>query len=440
MASIEQLIQQYLSPGDDESLPPEARRLATGLSRLLEVAGELAGEIDPAKVLRTIIRESCTALECERATLYRNDAAPDELYTSVVTALEISEIRRPVGQGISGYCAQNREIVHVPDVSQDPRWSPETDRLTGFSTRNVLAVPLIAPHDDSLLGVLQLLNRRSHELDEVDEQLIRVFATHAAVALDRVRLVEELRHREGVQASLEVAREIQRGFMPRRLPTIPGYELGCWWFANEAIGGDYCDVLSLRDGRFGLAIADVSGHGLGPSLIMASLRAALHAMVLEHSEPEVLLNLLARSLAKDLQEGRFITMVFAALDPRQNFLQYANAGHAPALHFESDSGEFMPLESTGMPLGVLDRPEYPQGWPIDLSPGDIIILATDGIVEAMDRNNKQFGLVRMQEIIRRLARRPVPEIVQSVGLEVERHYQAASPPDDLTILAIRRNR
>jgi len=163
-------------------------------------------------------------------------------------------------------------------------------------------------------------------------------------------------------------------------------------------------------------------------------------MVFEETAPEVILNLLGRSLAKDLQEGRFITMALAALDPQQNFVQYANAGHAPALHFEAATGEFNSLESTGVPLGVLERPEYPQGWPIDVEVGDMLILATDGLVEAMDVNNKQFGLARLQETIRSMAKRPVEEIVSKVGAEVESHYQGDTPPDDLTILAIRRNR
>ncbi|NUQ54239.1 MAG: SpoIIE family protein phosphatase, partial [Phycisphaerales bacterium] len=130
----------------------------------------------------------------------------------------------------------------------------------------------------------------------------------AAVAIDRARLVEEIRRQHVVQASLNIAREVQRSFMPDAMPKIAGYDLATWWFPNEAVGGDYCDVVQLGDGRWGLVMADVSGHGLGPSLIMASVRAALRALMLEHWSTIDLLTLLGRSLAADLRTERFITI------------------------------------------------------------------------------------------------------------------------------------
>jgi sigma-B regulation protein RsbU (phosphoserine phosphatase) len=415
-------------------------RLVDGVGRLLEVTGTLAAEIEPERILETITREAQAALHCERASLYRYDSLRDELYTSVVTKLEINEIRRSAALGVTGFAAQKRQMVNVSDPQSDERWNPEFDRLTGFVTRNILAAPLLSHDGTKLLGVLQLLNSESPAFDDIDEALLTIFCQHAAVALDRLGMVEQLQRQEGIRASLTVARDIQRGFMPRELPRIAGYESATWWAANEAIGGDYCDVLSLKDGRIALAIADVSGHGLGPSLIMASLRAALHALVLEHAAPEVLLNLVGRSLVGDLRDGRFITMILAALDIHTHSLEYANAGHGPALHYEASTGEFAELESTGMPLGVFERPEYPQGWPIDLEPGDIIFLCTDGIVEAMNREGQQFGRQRLESLVQKFATIPLKEMVQKVSHEVEQHFEGDSPPDDLTILALRRVR
>src|SRR5262249_44651328 len=151
--------------------------------------------------------------------------------------------------------------------------------------------------------------------------------------------------------ALTVARSIQLGFTPRGVPELPGYEVATWWTPNEAVGGDYCDVLELNDGSVGLVIADVSGHGLGPSLIMASARAALRALMLEHSCPEALLERLARAVMEDLHAGEFITMLIASIDPRDHELKFANAGHAPAEHYCPATDTFTSLMSTGMPLG-----------------------------------------------------------------------------------------
>jgi phosphoserine phosphatase len=329
-------------------------------------------------------------------------------------------------------------LVHVPHPAADPRWKATIDRATGYKTRNILAAPLVSPHDGSLLGVLQLLNKLADDFDAHDEELLIAFAQHAAAALDRARLIETIKRQQATQASLNVAREVQQGFMPRHLPTVDGYELASWWFPNEAVGGDYCDVIPLPDGRTGVVIADVSGHGLGPALLMASVRAALKALVLEHVSPEILLKLLGRALADDLQDGRFITLVLAALDANHHRVEYANAGHAPALHFVVAENRFAPLEATGMPLGVVERPEYPQGPPINMAAGDVLLLCTDGIVEAMNEAFEQFGADRLQAIVRQHHAEGVGRLVESIGAAVSAYYKGERPADDLTILAIRR--
>jgi len=439
MAPLRRLIDDFLEAEQAPYTAQQFHHRLVGISRLLDVTSVLAAEIDPTKILETITDEARNALHCQRATLYRYDSQRHELVTSVATELEIKEIRRPASCGISGYAAEHRQLVNVPNPADDARWSPEFDQMTGFVTRNILAAPLIAPNDGALLGVLQLLNHEGGPFDSVDEELVLAFSQHAAVALDRARLVQEFNRQQELRASLKVAREIQRGFMPHQLPSIERYEAATWWFPNEEVGGDYCDLVPLKDGRVGLVVADVSGHGLGPSLIMASVRAALHALVLEHSAPEVLLNLLDRSLRSSLHDGRFITMVIAVLNAQNNCLEYANAGHAPALHYEAATREFFPLDSTGMPLGVLERPEYAQGWPIEMAVGDMVILGTDGIIEAMDSDDRQFGQHRLEQLVAEAAHQPVREIVELVGGEVEAHYDGAHPPDDLTVLVIRRN-
>ena len=417
----------------------ELARRIDSLNRLLEVSRSLAAEVDLDRILLTITRAACHALDCDRATIYEYDPEANELVTRVATELEVASIRKSLDEGISGMVATERRIANVPDPAADPRWDSSIDAATGYRTRNILAAPLIAPQDGSLLGVLQLLNKQEGTFDEIDEELLVAFSQHAAVSLDRARMICEIRGQQATQASLNVAREIQRGFMPRELPAIPGYEVGTWWYPNEAVGGDYCDVLNLRDGRTGLVIADVSGHGLGPALLMASVRAAIRALTLGHASPEVLLNLLGHALGDDLQDGRFITMVLAALDTTAHRVEYANAGHAPALHYRHATDEFEPLEATGLPLGVLERPEYPQGSPLEMAEGDLLVLCTDGIVEATDAEKQPFGVARLQELVRSLKDEPVPQLVERIGAEVTEHYVGDSPPDDLIILALRRN-
>ena len=408
------------------------------LGQLLEVAHTLAAEIDPTKILRVITEGACKALHCERASVFQYDAKRKELYTRLVTELEISEIRKGVDLGITGYVARSRQMANIPDPAQDARWDSTVDRETGFVTRSILATPVISLHDGELLGVLEFLNNFDGPFDSLDEQLAEAFTQHVAAALDRARFVEELRRREQAQASLEVARQVQHSFMPHSLPRIPGYEVGSWWRPNEEVGGDYCDVVDMPDGRTALVVADVSGHGLGPSLLMASVRAALRALMQDHVSPQMLLERLARTLAGDLQDGRFITMVLAALDRRAHCVTFANAGHGPALHYSAANDEFTTLGATGFPLGVVEDAQYTLGEEIQMAPGDILLLCTDGIVESVDRQGQPFGEERLRQIIAAGRDATALQLAQRIGASLESYYEGDSPPDDLTVLALRR--
>jgi sigma-B regulation protein RsbU (phosphoserine phosphatase) len=407
-----------------------------GLNRLLEVTRVLALEIDLGRALDAIVKEASNALQCERALLYQYDPKRETLTATAGTDVPI-HLR--IDQGIAGFVARQRQMVNVPNTATDSRWDNTYDQAAGYSTKTILAVPLVAARDGRLLGVLEMLNNQGGPFDSDDESLAIAFSNHAAAALDRSRLVEEIQQRKELEASLNIAREVQRRFMPSQMPDIPDYEAATWWFPNEAVGGDYCDVIPLTDGCIALCIADVCGHGLGPSLLMASVRASLRTLLLRETSPQVLLESLARALVDDFQNGAFVTMVLAMLDPRSHHIRFANAGHAPAMLYRAESRSFVELESTGLPIGVIDPPDCPLGPVLNMHPGDIIVLGTDGIVESMDEQGTQFGNDRLQECIRKGAAGPMPELVRDIGRAVELHYVGDSPPDDLTLLAVRRN-
>jgi len=406
-----------------------------GLNRLMEVTRLLAAEIDTAHALESITTEAAKALECDRAVIYQFDAKRNVLFATAGTQ---HELMVPLGQGLAGHVARQRQMVNIADAQRDPRWHAAYDQLDGYQTQTVLAVPLVAARDGRLLGVLEMLNNVGGPFDHDDESLALAFSQHAAATLDRARLIAEIHQRRELDSSLNAAREVQRRFMPSKLPPIEGYEVATWWFPNEAVGGDYCDVIPLPSGDVALCVADVSGHGLGPSLLMASVRAALRTLLLSHASPQELLEKLALALADDFEHGSFITMCLTTLAPQRHELAYSNAGHAPALVYQAASGQFIELESTGLPLGVIVPMQYPLGPAITLQPGDLMLLATDGIIESFDKRGEQFGVQRLKQLIVKLARAPIQDVVRSIGREVELHYVGDSPPDDLTVLALRR--
>lgn len=281
----------------------------------------------------------------------------------------------------------------------------------------------------------------------LEAEVVQVLA--AAVGAGRARLESEreaIRQQvelEKMQVKFEVVREIQAGFFPRTMPDAPGYEFCGHTQSADAAGGDYYDVISLEGGRIGLVIADVSGHGLGESLLMASMRAALRGLIHRDPEPVRLVEALNDAMYDDLraQEVRFITMLYGLLDPATHEFCYANAAHGPlVLHLPAGQTQFSSLpnndDQRGFPLGVMKEP-YPACVPVSLQPGDLIVLGSDGVVETR-RDQESFGLERVQQLL--LSRRdaPLTELRDAILTATNEFRGGTVAEDDLTLLLLRR--
>jgi len=242
-----------------------------------------------------------------------------------------------------------------------------------------------------------------------------------------------------------MGRSIQIGFLPQTLPDIPGYEVAAWWQPAEEVSGDYYDLVNLPDGRTGLVVADVSGHGLGPSLIMASARAMLRVLIHECADPGKILTRLAETISPDLRDGPFITCLIVSLDPRTHRLTHSNAGHGPALHFQRDhfqrdNGRFRTFSTTGLPLGFAEDGTIESGPETDVRPGDIILLATDGAVELMNEEKELFGTDRLKQLVRTNCDLPAQDLLDAIQTAIEQFNPHSDPPDDVTLLILKRGK
>lgn len=423
--------------------PEDPNRQIAGLSRVLELVKQLAAEKDLDRLLELITHHTCSAVECERASLFLHDEDRWELYTCNMTQpYAFEEIRLPSDQGIVGLAASQRRIVHVTDPYNHPLFCREFDQRSGFRTRNILAAPLISWTDDRLLGVLYLLNKPEERFNEFDARLLDTFAAHAAIALERALLAKHYEEKVQLETSLKVAQQIQRGFLPRNVPAIEGYELAADCRFPDATGGDYYDVLRLAPGRIGLVVADVCGHGLGPSLLMASLRALLRGLAMRELVPEILMTALGQALHDDFRQSRrFVTLLYGCLDLSQHTFHYANAGHGPvALHVQIRHDRIRSLaedESRGGPLGFFSEEVYRPCTPTALEPGDLLVLGSDGLVETC-REGERFGMGRLSEILLDSRERPVEQIVREVMEATTAFHERNELDDDLTLLIVRR--
>ena len=229
--------------------------------RILDVTRALAHPLDLRSLLAQIVDAAREVLDAERGSVFLHDGATGELYTLIATGS--GEIRLPPGRGIAGECAQKREVINVPDCYRDPRFDSSFDRQSGFQTRCLLAVPLIG-HDDALVGVMQILNKRGGVFEKEDESVATALASQCAVALQRQNLLRELVAKEKLERELEVARQIQVSFLPKSMPKIAGYEVAGWSRPADSTGGDVFDVVGLGP-RAMLLLGDATGHGIGPA-------------------------------------------------------------------------------------------------------------------------------------------------------------------------------
>lgn len=233
------------------------------------------------------------------------------------------------------------------------------------------------------------------------------------------------------------AREIQQRLFPKSAPEVPGFEIAGVSQPAVATGGDYFDFLPMSDGALGIVVADVSGHGLGPALLMAEARAYLRPLSRRHPAPADILDEAQRLLSEDLGSERYITLCLARLDPGSRKLSYANAGHPAAQVLDREGNLKAVLKRTGRALGRQGAIPFAAGPELVLDSGDLVLLLTDGIDEAMRADGECFGIERALEILRQNQARPLTELV-TLLCQSARDFTAPEPQnDDLTVVLLR---
>jgi sigma-B regulation protein RsbU (phosphoserine phosphatase) len=243
--------------------------------------------------------------------------------------------------------------------------------------------------------------------------------------------ITELREKQEQEFQLKLARKLQQRLYDTKV-SVPGFDIAGSTFSAVETNGDYFDFFTLSDGSIGLAVGDVCGHGLGSALIMAQLRAYLRAFVRRESDPAVLLTLLNQVLTDDLDESHYVTLILARLDPQNNSLDYANAGHVPGFLLKKDGTKDFVLESTGIPLGFLNEAEYTKSHKINLSSGHVLVLLTDGITETQSPDETEFGYDRVLDNLHSYKNLSANKMIEGLYQAVRSFSKNGQLKDDMT--------
>ncbi|MBI5723687.1 MAG: SpoIIE family protein phosphatase [Planctomycetes bacterium] len=416
---------------------PDCDRLAD-LQDVLKISRSMVAAANLDDLLELIVREAVRLLSAERATLFLHDSKTHELYTRTIAGGQA--FRVPDDMGICGQTIKTGRTINVPDAYADSRFNPDVDRKTGFRTRNILSVPL-RDFQGGLVGVLQVINKRQGPFDEYDVALGEVLAAQAGVAIQRAWLIEQYVEKQKMERAMQIAREIQQNLFPQESPRVCGFDVAGFASPADETGGDSYDFMPLPDGRWMFIVADASGHGIGPAIVIAETRAMLRAVSLASPggcDISVILRTVNSLLQADMRSSRFVTCFYGLLDPLSATLKYASAGHGPLIFYDSADKSIHQVAPKSVPLGILDDTEYGEIDLRDFAPGDFLAIITDGFIEAVDGRDEQFGVERIQDMLRKCSGMESRQIVARLYDEVSRFAGGRPQADDLTALVIRR--
>jgi serine phosphatase RsbU (regulator of sigma subunit) len=258
---------------------------------------------------------------------------------------------------------------------------------------------------------------------------------YVAGALREAALENELK---AMNHDLEIARSIQQGLLPSSVPGLDNFEVAGWNEPADQTGGDYFDWQTLPDGRLAISLGDATGHGIGPALVMASCRAYARASLLVSGKQDGVLGRLNQLLAEDLPANRFVTFVVALLDPITSHVEVLSAGHGPILWYRYATDQIESLDAQGIPLGMFAAANYEPGTKGRLERGDTLVLITDGFYEWENPQGEQFGIPRLEAVIREARDCKPDEAIARLRAAVETFCEGTKQQDDLTAVFLRR--
>ena len=261
---------------------------------------------------------------------------------------------------------------------------------------------------------------------------IRGYVTAALKEAELQRQLGEVKH------DLDIARSIQQGLLPAQPPRLEDFEIAGWNQPADQTGGDYFDWQVLPDGRIAISLGDATGHGIGPALVSASCRAYARASLLASNGKDGLLNRLNTLLTDDLPANRFVTFAVVFLDAPASRVKILSAGHGPILWYKRESDRIENLEAQGIPLGMIAEVEYSQANERILAPGDLLMLVTDGFYEWEDTRGEQFGVGRLETVIRQSHDCNAETMIERLRQAVEAFCGGTKQQDDLTAIVIKR--
>lgn len=406
---------------------PQPEWFVHDLLKLQKAAHAINSTLDLDELLNKIVHEVVGWFGCMESSIWLHDEATDEMVLAGVcgcTTYTEAGVRLKVGeQGMIGHVAANGLTRYAPDVNKDPYYI-----ACEHGTNSELDIPLKI--GSKVIGVFSAVHHENDAFTPDLRRLLEALCAHIALAVENARAFrKERKQRERMEKEAHEARFIQESLLPKMSPLVHGLAFEALSVPAGEVGGDWYDYIDLGDDRWGIVLADVSGKGMGAALLMSATRGILRSLARTAQSPAEVLSRLNCVLRDDFPSGRYVTMIYAVLDAKNHTLTFANAGHLDPVLAQGGKAELVNGDS-GLPLGLASS-SYSDRI-VELTPGMKMLFYTDGISEAANREQEEFGTERIREHLLRDGTGS-----QSLMQAVCDYAEHRVPNDDATVILLR---
>src|SRR5450759_187502 len=424
-------------PVTTSSLQEENERLKRAveeLSILNDLARAIGASLNSQEIIQTIVRRSIRALNAEQGVITLvEEQGHGSMRTLVRTMVSSSEQEQyHFSQTFLGWMQINKKPLVINDPHNDERFrGVQWDE----SVHSLLSVPMMMKSE--LRGVITIYNKKEKKsFSDNDQRLLAIIATQSAQVVENARLNEREQTLMRMQEEVRLAAKIQMELLPDSSPKFQGYTIAGRTMPAQVVGGDYFDFIPVDEHRIAVCLGDVTGKGLPASLLMANLQATLRSQTLNVESPRICLERSNQLLFQSTSPEKFATAFYAILDSQKNILFSSNAGQDHPFLFSTDK-KIQRLKAGGIPLGMLgDFTEEEESTPLE--PGDTLVIYSDGVTEAMNKNGELFGEERLDSVLAD-SRLDAPEVIIARIVAAIKEYAGTTPQsDDVTIVVVKR--
>ena len=406
------------------------------LETLYRVSQALASTLDLEAVLNTVMDQVITVTKAERGFLMLGDR-PQNLRFHVARGIDqrlIDDAEFQVSRGILTRVAESTQPVVTSDAQHED-WLSGRQSVMALKLRSIMCAPLLLK--GRMTGLVYVDNRMQAGIFQpADLELLQAVANAAAVAIENARLHEQALVQARLERELEVAQQVQASLIPQSAPAVAGFELGALWRSAYEVAGDFYDFVPRPDGEVGVVIGDVTDKGVAAAFFMVLSRTTVRASLASPGDCGECVAQANRLLCADAASGMFVTLFYLGLRPGQRRVLSVNGGHNPPLWYQARRGKLRFLDRGGLPLGIDEAGTY-VAQELDLETGDILLLYTDGLVDAVDAAMLPFGQERLQASLRAHSELPASALAAAVEADVQRHAHGAPVVDDVTLVVVR---